>query len=375
MLGHRLSDYRFARPNQLQRVAKAAGVPSWRSLIAQAAAIEPALAKAIEAALASHASLIDISEVAAALEKGDVESVMQAIGEDILSKAFNGVGEVVQDAAWAAGAAVALKTPALTEASFAFNRLNPRLIDHLRTYSLNLIREINARTRDGVRSALVDGMKAGENPRTVARTVKEVIGLTEAQVKAVGNFRKELESFHLKRSAGAWNLGGKVSRAPGGAQVLALDHQGKPKDGIGQRRLRDFRHDSTLARAMKTGKALSAGQINKMVGRYRDRMLRRRAETIARTEAARANAIGVQDAWRQAIDEGRVDESLVRRQWIVADDERLCPICAAIPGDNPKEGVEMRQPFVTGKGAVMLPPVHPNCRCAVFIRSVEPQEN
>jgi hypothetical protein len=82
----------------------------------------------------------------------------------------------------------------------------------------------------------------------------------------------------------------------------------------------------------------------------------------------------VQDAWQQAIDTGRVPEAQVRRQWIVARDERLCESCGPIPRLNPKIGVKHGQPFATPNGPQWLPPLHPNCRCTVFIRQYEPQQ-
>ena len=126
-----------------------------------------------------------------------------------------------------------------------------------------------------------------------------------------------------------------------------------------------------MQRAMQTGKPLTPEQIDKMVAAYARKYKAFRARTIARTEAIRANNMGIQDAWRQAIESGKVSESLVRRQWIVARDERLCEICAPIPRLNPKVGVKQGQPFATPKGPMSMPPAHPNCRCTMVIRMWE----
>jgi hypothetical protein len=201
-----------------------------------------------------------------------------------------------------------------------------------------------------------------------------VIGLTDRQAQAVKNFRKELETFHLRRSAGGYNLGGKISRAPGGAQVYALDEDGQLKDGILERRLRDFRFDGQLQRAMQQGKPLTPAQIDKMVEAYARKYLKYRSETIARTEALRTTNFGVQDAWRQAIASGTVPEENIRRQWVLSRDERLCSLCAPVPRMNPKLGVAFGQPFATPKGAQMLPPLHPNCRCTIWVQPFEPAQ-
>jgi hypothetical protein len=75
----------------------------------------------------------------------------------------------------------------------------------------------------------------------------------------------------------------------------------------------------------------------------------------------------VQESFRQAIESGKLAEDVLRRFWIVAKDERLCKVCEPIPGMN-ETGVAFAQPFASVTGPVMLPPIHPQCRCSVFIR-------
>lgn len=354
-----------------EAVTKARRPADLAEVEAMAAKLEPSLSKAILGALQAQAAAVDLDAIAEALKSGDVNKVMALLQ----MPPAEGVTNALQDAVWSAGG-VAAKTinDRIAGAAFQFNRLNPRLIDWLQTYSLGLIRQIDETTREGVREVLISGMRAGQNPRDQARSIKPVIGLTARQAKAVDNFKKELESFHLRGGAAGWNLGGKISRAPGGAQTYALDADGNVKDGILERRLRDFRFDGTLKNAMATGKPLTEAQIDKMVAAYSRKYLQFRAQTIARTEALRTTNFGIQDAWRQAIDEFKVPEQLVRRQWIVARDERLCEICGPIPAMNPKRGVKFGQPFNTPQGPMTLPPAHPNCRCTVWIRRFEAEQ-
>lgn len=355
-------------PEALTKARKPEGLAE---VEAMAMKLEPKLTAAIMAALKAQADAVDIDAIAQALASGDVAKVLALLK----LPPVDGVTNALQDAVWTAGGIAALAiNDQVRGVAFAFNRLNPRLVDWLQGYSLGLIRQIDTATREGVREVLIAGMRAGANPRAQARSIKPIIGLTARQAKAVDNFRKELESFHLRGSAGGWNLGGKISRAPGGAQVYALDAEGNVKDGVMERRLRDFRFDRTLARAMKTGEPLSEAQIDKMVDAYSRKYLQFRAQTIARTEALRTTNFGIQDAWRQAIEEFKVPEDLVRRQWVVARDERLCEICGPIPGMNPKRGVAFGQPFNTPKGSMTLPPAHPNCRCTVWVRRFEPEQ-
>ncbi len=343
-------------------------------IAALAGKLEANLARAILAAFETQKDNLSTRDLIAALESGDIGRVLRLLDLPATLAAFEAVGPVVQNGAYAAGAAAAAAISLrLTGTTFVFNQLNPRLITWLQTYNLGLIKQINDTTKEGVRQYLIAGMAEGRNPKDVARQVKGIVGLTDRQAQAVKNYRKQLESFHERRSADAWGLGRKIDRV-NQTQVLRPDADGTPLDGIDQRRLRDFRYDGQLKRAMETGKPLTKAQIDKMVAAYERKYLAYRARTIARTEALRTTNMGVQDAWQQAIDKGTVSEALVRKRWIVARDERLCAVCGPIPGMNPKFGVPHSQAFKTPNGPTMLPPIHPNCRCTVSYRMFEPTQ-
>jgi hypothetical protein len=357
-------------PPRAVAVRKAAD-PATAEVERLAGRLEPQLARAILGGLAAMGRDVDVEAVAAALARGDLAAVFAALRIDP-EDAFSAVQPLLMSGVYEAGAAAAT-TIRMTGASFAFNRLNPRLISWLQTYSLGLIREIGDQTREAVRALLTDGMTRGENPRTTATRIKATIGLTERQARAVDNFRTELETFHQRRNGGGYRLGAEIDRR-NGFQVLRPDADGAPRDGITERRLRDFRYDGVLRRAAEKSIPLRPDQVNRMVEAYRRKYLAFRARTIARTEALRTTNVGIQDAWRQAIESGSVPETLTRRMWVVARDERLCSVCAPIPGMNPRRGVRFDEAFATPIGPWNLPPIHPNCRCSVSIRQWEPAQ-
>ena len=351
--------------HRLQKVEKA----TVADIEALAASYEPKITKAVLAMLEEQSAALDLDKLAAALASGNVGAVMA-----MLVETFGTLSDALEDAVWAAGLATATVINATTVGgvSFTFHRLNPFLIHWMQNYTLGLIREINASTRDSVRMAITTGIQSGKGPIEQARQIKQIVGLTKTQAQAVANFRAELEGFHQKQTAGGWNLGGQISRR-NNRQVFALGPDGKPKDGILQRRLRDFRYDKTLNEALTSGKPLSAAKIDQMVAAYARKYRQFRAQTIARTESMRAMNMGVQEAFRQAVIDGKLSESQIRRFWKVAKDERTCETCAPVPKLNP-DGVMFGEPFKTPKGPVTLPPLHPNCRCHVFIKHLEPEE-
>lgn len=265
------------------------------------------------------------------------------------------------------------RKPQLVRGNVGFNRLVPELVDWIDGYSLELVREVNDRTREAIRAALKRGQIEGRGPADVARQVRQAVGLTEQQSRAAENYRRQLERIHERHSAAGWGLGNTPNRR-NGRQTWEADAKGRSTDGIHERRLRDFRYDGQVARALETRQPLTAEQIDRMVAAYKRKALKSRSETIARTEAIRTANAGQYEAWRQAIANGAVDGDLVRKIWLLAPDERVCPRCRPIPGLNPKRGVRLDQEFKTPNGRIMLPPEHPNCRCSISVRAWEPSQ-
>jgi hypothetical protein len=353
----------YARIPHMHKVEKAATIDEVEAL---AASYAPSVAKAIIYALEHSIEEIDLDALASALASGNLQKVL-----DMLKLQLQPVADALTNVAWAGGTYASEHMP-INRMEWHFNRLNPVLIQWLQEYTLGLIRQVSNSTVAAVRAQLIAGMQAGIGPRAQATNIKSIIGLTDRQAQAVLNFRKELEGFHDKRTAGGYKLGAKIDRR-NGAQIFRQGEGGNPLDGITERRLRDFRYDKMLARSMEQKKALTPEQIDKMVNAYARKYRKYRAETIARTESMRALNMGIQEGWRQAVNDGKIVEDLVRRFWKVASDERTCPVCKPIPKLN-LGGVKLGMPFITSEGAVFLPPMHPDCRCHVFIRALEPFE-
>jgi hypothetical protein len=81
---------------------------------------------------------------------------------------------------------------------------------------------------------------------------------------------------------------------------------------------------------------------------YRERLLGKRAQMIARTETITAQARGRHDAWKIAQDSGQLPQ--VQRRWIAAPDG--CEICVELDGKTAKLGEPYDSIFI---GAVDMP--------------------
>ncbi len=210
---------------------------------------------------------------------------------------------------------------------------SPTLIRAVRRWEDDAFRRVLEDTRNGLRETIAAELTRGIGPRQVAVALKSDVslaGLTAYDAKIVQSFREALE-------------------------------EGRVKDALG-RALRDKRYDKSL-----TGKALKPEQIEKMVAAYRRKLVAFRSETFARTAAIQAANEASSESWRAAVAQGAIPAAEVKRYWVVAQDERLCKICAPIPRMNP-DGVALDGTFMTPNGPREGPTMHPGCRCTVFVR-------
>lgn len=317
---------------------------------------------------------------------------------------------------------------------------NPAAIQFAQRYTYDLVRHIiddpQTPTRQTLAVVISEGLQAGHNPRRVAQAVDAVMGLTPHQARAVDSFRAALDSWGERTGADDWGLGQRPSQAPGGAQIAPVDDRGRLTDPAKQFRLRDFRQDGILQRALQAGEqqrahranraqflereltlALQRGQmpaearrtaiarfkavddklgaarvipqatIDRMVEAYARKWIKHRASTIARTESIRALNAGKFLQWQAAVADGTVDGRLVYKRWIVSPGERTCPTCNGIARHynalNNGWGIQLEQlfdpsvlasykPGRSAMEAALYPPLHSNCRCAIILREVHP---
>jgi hypothetical protein len=193
----------------------------------------------------------------------------------------------------------------------------PRAEAYLREHSAQLVTRIIDDQRQAIRSVLETGLIEGRNPRNTAldiigRTSRAtnsrtggLIGLSAPQARAVDNARSGLISGDPTAMREYLNL----SR-------------------------RDRRFDSTVRKAIAEGKALSADVVARITGRYSDRLLQLRGETIARTETLGALARSKEEAFRQAIDTGAVQATQVKKVWQATLDNRTRDSHAGVNGER-----------------------------------------
>ena len=181
----------------------------------------------------------------------------------------------------------------------------PASVPWLAQYAGTQIVQITRTTQQAIRATLRTEFAAGTSTQRLAQTIKAEIGLTPRQTQTVERLRSRLQE-----------QGVPVREAQ--RQVANAGHKG----------------------------------------------VQQRALTIARTEAMDAANAGQQELWRQAVRNGYMVPEEWQRQWLTAQDERVCPICAPMNGQ--RRGLE--EPFMTGSGlSILFPTAHPNCRCTLVL--------
>lgn len=289
--------------------------------------------------VAATVSQHTLGQVADLIERGQADAAVRALGPAAGALATTWAKWYVEAGTTTAG----FVGRATAQVGVHFGGTNARAVDLVRANQLRLVREFTEEQRAATRQALVRGVAAGANPVEQARAFRQSIGLTRYQEQAVENYRQALQS--------------------GGTSAL-------------DRELRDRRFDRTVESAAADGRSLSSSQVENMVGRYRERFIAYRAESIARTESLSSVHEGMQEAFSQAADNGAIQSADVERTWSTSEDNRVRDSHDAMDGQV--RGLD--EPFESGDGNQLMYPGDPaappedrvNCRCNVSYRLTGP---
>ena len=220
-----------------------------------------------------------------------------------------------------------------------FGGAHPRAVNAMATRKLRLVNGFMRQTEDSIRQVMTRGVQEGLNPRATARLFRDSIGLTPRQEQYVANYEQQLRELDGR----------------------ALN-----------RKLRDGRFDRSVKRAIANDKPLADKQISKMTERYRQRWVKFRAETIARTETLPAVHEGNREVYDQALEQGSINAEELEREWHTSIDGRQRDSHDHVNGSI----VGHEELYETGAGNLLAYPGDPSapdedvvmCRCAESTR-------
>lgn len=263
----------------------------------------PVAAKAFALALQELQARVPLKEIVRAFEgKASLDAVLAPLGQ-ALPRARRVLEAALQESSFET-----IQNLADNGIVGDLDLVNERAVSYANARAGQLITAISAETRLGVRALIRDAVRDGGHPFTVAREIKQIVGLHPRQQRAVMNFR------------------------------IALQGQG-----------------------------LKAAIIAKRVEAYAKKQLLFRAKMIARTEILWATNRGQELAWSAAEREGWLERGRWRREWITAGDP--CPLVCQ-PMNGKLATIEGEWSLPSGRLVTTPTEAHPHCRCTAGLVEV-----
>lgn len=302
--------------------------------------MEPSIRAAFLASFNRITSTADLKTISGMIAQNDVSGLIEALRLE--PSLFGALDKAITDTYYSGGNLMAETMPSIRDPfgggvfSFGFDGRHPNAERWVRDHSSTLIREILSDQRQSIRDVIEQSIRDGRNPNPSAldligrinpisgRREGGIIGLTSRQAQAVVRARQQLSS--------------------GDPQQM--------RDYLARAR-RDRRYDAQVRAAIKSGSTLSDEQVNNIAGKYSDRLLKLRGETIARTEAITALRAGRHEGYSQLLGTGAVEERQIIRKWDSSGDAKVRPDHVAMDGQEIKG---MTLPFVAPDGSQLMYP-------------------
>jgi hypothetical protein len=315
----------------------------------------PRVARAFSDAVRDLRDSVTLRRVTDALDAGDIARALDALNID--EAAFSGLRQSLMAAFAETGtalvAAVKFDPPGETRAVVRWNVGDPEAVRALNEWLGTKITQITEDTRQAARTALSEGFAKGQGPRQIAldvvgrigpngRRTGGVLGLSGQQERWVSNMREYLRNGDLQA-------------------VLRMSK-------------RDRRFDRTILKMLREGKTPTEAQIQKWTGRYADRLLKLRGDTISRTETAAAVEQGRFDGFRQGMEAKGYPPQYAVKEWRHGGGGMRPRVQHVAENETEVRGLDT--PFRMPDGTLLQYPHDPNapakhvinCTCSLLIR-------
>lgn len=304
-------DYFFMSDRPPEESASAAKIKS-KATASQTQAIEriarrlePQLRKRFLAAVQATKDRVDLEALARAVQAGNVT---QAEFAARLREWPEKYGELSIDlrAGFLAGGEVAYEVLDGAKFKLRFDLINPYAVNYANRKLPQIVESYKDDAKRIIRDIITEAVSGKYTVQTAAKEIRDSIGLTERYSMAAANYRADL-----------------------------------------------------------IGNGITGERLEAKVERYKEKLLKSRAKTIARTEIIQAQVSGQRALWNEAANQGLFNKADAKRIWKVHTDERTCELCMAMDGQEiPFNGVydhpELGNVNIFGD-VLNGPPIHPNC--------------
>lgn len=346
--------------------------------------LEPGVRDAFLASIDRITSDVQIGLLTEAIEARDTARVLRLLQLERgyftpldrgLTAAYQEAGDAVM-AQWMGQAKAAG-----VQVRAVFDARNPRAEEWLRSQSSRLITEITDDDIKATQALLARNMEKATAPRTTALDIvgriNRATGRREGGIIGLGSQREKWAARAQKELTLSRDLVDdqvvKLLQRPKWQAADPTDLEREAKRRVMRnyltRKGRDRRFDRLVMRAIRDEKPIAASDAQKLIGRYRQRLLRQRGEMIARTELLGSTNAAQEEGLEQLVESGKVARENIKAKWDTADDGDQRDSHDAMDGQVRAHG----EPFVSGNGYQLL---HPgdrslgapaeeiiNCRC------------
>ncbi|MBY8953865.1 hypothetical protein J1G36_18395 [Pseudomonas carnis] len=175
------------------------------------------------------------------------------------------------------------------------------------------------------------------------------------------------------RSGGVIGLPGNYAQYVVNARAQLLGGNPDEMRKYLQRKRRDRRFDGIVNRAIKAGTPVAQADVDKIAGRYADRLMKTYAEMLAKAEALESFGAGRDQVYEQLIAQG-LDRDSVEKEWRDRRDNKVRHAHLVLGG----QVVQKDQPFQSPTGALLRYPGDSSlgagwedragCRCTAIYR-------
>jgi len=243
------------------------------SAIEIADSLEASLRDAFLAMVEVVAQTVPADQLDEWLERRDIVAIINAFSEAISQLAITpAVSDLTATYANLVGQSVRASAAGFINTA-TFQLTSPVVIDRLRRQAARLVVGVGQDSILSLRTILEQGYVEGWGFRAAGRIIRSVIGLLPQHAGAVGKYAQALSQVEMPEERRA-----------------------------------------------------------NLVETYSRRLLAYRAENIARTETIAAVHAGHVEGWIELANRGVIERHRTRVEWVVTEDDRLCPWCAPMDG-------------------------------------------
>lgn len=266
--------------------------------------LEPDLRRAFEAAIADLRRGIDWPALLDALRNNRIEAAIDALNiEPAVFQRYAALQTSIYAEAGAATVAT-ISLPGVVSAAVRFDMTNPGAERWIAENVGTEITRITAEQVQLARQVILDGYQAGQGPQNIA-------------IDLVGRVQNGT------RQGGVIGLDG-----PRAERLLKVSEAIKTADGVQSLVIK--RADGTLAvrykvnktteaailKAYRQGIAVPAATRQRLMAQYSNRLLKERAETVARFETASSVMSARRQAWAQLMAKRNIPPEAIEKTWI-----------------------------------------------------------